>query len=47
MSDRLRFWISTRRWDALPDWLWFLVASPLLWWAFGCRGPVFSWPHHP
>lgn len=43
MLDRLRWWVMCRRWSDLPDWLWFLVASPLLRFALG-TGPWFQWP---
>lgn len=39
----LQFFIATRNWSILLDWLWFLVASPLLYWAIGGKG-WFAWP---
>lgn len=44
MLDRIKFRICTANWSALPDWLWFLIASPLLRWAFGPPGRWFVWP---
>lgn len=42
MVQWLRIRICTTKWSVLPDWLWFLVASPLLRWAFG-RSPGGKW----
>lgn len=49
MKEWLRFRISVMKWSVLPDWLWFLVASPLLWWAFGAdpSKKKWTWPLHP
>jgi hypothetical protein len=44
--DRLAVWIMTRRWSVLPDWAWFLIASPLLRWA-GLGDRWFQWPLPP
>lgn len=46
MTDTFRLWLATRSYSWMPGWLWFLVASPLLRYAFGrgrwfaCRGPA-------
>lgn len=42
--DWLRFRVSVTNWSMLPDWLWFLMASPLLRWAFGPPGRWFQRP---
>jgi hypothetical protein len=42
-ADFLRFRVSVFPWSVLPAPLWFLVASPLLSWAWGVR-PWFVWP---
>lgn len=45
-----RVFVATRSFAWMPNWLWFLVASPLLHWAFGPnpkrRGlrSWFQWP---
>lgn len=39
----LSIFIQTRNWGVLPAPLWFLVASPLLFWA-GIGSRVFVWP---
>lgn len=41
--NRLQVWLATRRWGALPDPLFFLIASPLLRYA-GLGGRWFQWP---
>jgi hypothetical protein len=40
----MRVWVATARWGVLPAPVWFLVASPLLCWAFGGSRPWFVWP---
>lgn len=44
MMEKLRLRIATTNFDWMPDWLWFLVASPLLRWSFGPGAPWFVWP---
>jgi hypothetical protein len=44
MVSRLRCFIGCYPFSRWPRWAWFLVASPLLWWAFGCSGWIFAFP---
>lgn len=44
LTERLQVRIETTNWSILPAPVWFLIASPLLTWAFGSKGPWFVWP---
>lgn len=44
MLDKLKHRIAITDFSNLTDFGWFLLASPLLWWAFGGNGNPWSWP---
>lgn len=44
MLNALQIRIGVTNWSVLPAPVWFLIASPLLAWAFGSKGPWFVWP---
>ena len=44
LDSRLAIWIGTRKWSNEAAPVWFLFVSPMLWWALGEQGSLFTWP---